>query len=124
MFNGEGVPQDKMEAVDLFRKAAEQGLVEAQRDLANIFKDNGNREEALIWFRRAAEQESLESKYDLALTLLDKGTPEERQEAVLLLTELAEKDYKDAQQQLKKFKRKRVQFSYKCRDTFRAFIGR
>ena len=126
LFNGDGIPQDKEQAMDWYRKSAEQGFMRAQHNLADILKDNGNREEALIWFRRAAEQGSMESKYDLALTLLNngKGASEERQEAFLLLTELAKEDYKDSQKRIDRLSKKRVQYLYRCRDVFRGVLGR
>ena len=59
-FGGEGVREDKEEAVKWFRKAAEQGIAEAQFQLGNCyFNGEGVREdktEALKWFRKAAEQ--------------------------------------------------------------------
>ena len=126
LFNGDGIPQDKEQAINWYRESAEQGFIQAQHNLADILKDNGNREEALIWFRRAAEQGSIESQYDLALTLLNngKGTPQERQEALLLLTEITEKDYKDAQKHLDKLSKKHIQYLYRCRDVFRSFLGK
>jgi TPR repeat protein len=57
---GDGVTQDDVEAVEWYRRAAEQGVVEAQYYLA-LMQLNGegvlqNYAEAIKWFRRAAEQ--------------------------------------------------------------------
>ena len=58
--SGDGVNVDKAEAVKWYRKAAERGHAEAQRDLGIccIFGigTDGNKEEALKWLVKAAEQ--------------------------------------------------------------------
>ena len=58
--NGEGVEQDKEEAVKWYRKAAEQGNADAQNTLGVMYdKGEGveqDKEEAVKWFRKAAEQ--------------------------------------------------------------------
>ena len=58
--DGKGVPQDYDEAVKWYRKAADQGLAEAQFDLGLIYQkgqsvaqDYG---EAVMWYRKAAAQ--------------------------------------------------------------------
>ena len=58
--NGEGVAQDKVEAVKWYRKAAEQGGAEAQYNLGSAY-DLGegvgkDKVEAVKWWRKAAEQ--------------------------------------------------------------------
>ena len=69
-YYGEGVEQDKAEAVKWYRKAAEQGNADAQSSLAFCYalgegvpKD---RNEYRKWLRKAAEQEKIESQEDLA----------------------------------------------------------
>jgi len=69
-YYGEGVEQDKAEAVKWYRKAAEQGNADAQNSLANCYalgegvpKD---RNEFRKWLRKAAEQGKIESQEDLA----------------------------------------------------------
>ena len=58
--DGLGVEQDDKEAVKWFRKAAEQGLPEAQRCIGWMYQDGLGVEkddkEAVKWFRKAAEQ--------------------------------------------------------------------
>ncbi len=102
LFNGDGIPQDKKQAVDWYRQSAEQGFMEAQHSLALVMRDNGNRAKALFWFRKVVEPGSIETRYDLALLLLNegKGTVQERQEALFLLTEAAQKDFIPAQYEL------------------------
>lgn len=67
--NGEGVPQDLMQAVELFRKAAEQGHVDAQNNLgAMYFIGEGverNVNKAVEWFERAAAQGNEEAQANL-----------------------------------------------------------
>ena len=58
--NGEGVPQDDVEAVSWYRLAADQGLAEAQHNLGVMY-DNGegvpqDDVAAVRWFRLAADQ--------------------------------------------------------------------
>ena len=58
--SGEGVAQDKAEAVRLYRLSAAQGNAYAQANLGNMF-ENGqgvaqDRAEAIRWYRLAAAQ--------------------------------------------------------------------
>ena len=57
---GEGVPRDDVEAVRWWRRAAEQGFVDAELNLAAAYQ-NGvgvpkDQAEALMWYRKAAER--------------------------------------------------------------------
>lgn len=58
--NGDGVEEDPQEAAFYFRIAADQGLAEAQKALADLyFSGNGleeNDEKALAWYSKAAAQ--------------------------------------------------------------------
>ena len=62
--NGEGVPEDDVEAVKWYRKAAEQGDAGAQYNLAVMYANGeGVPEddvEAVKWYRKAAEQRHAE----------------------------------------------------------------
>ena len=67
---GSGVPQDFGMAVSWYRKAAEQGLAEAQANLGVMF-DEGlgirqNLSAAAWWYRRAAEQGIAKAQTNLA----------------------------------------------------------
>ena len=59
-FTGQGVKQDKEEAVKWYRKAAEQGYASAQYNLGNIYGNGrGVKQdyvEAVKWYRKAADQ--------------------------------------------------------------------
>ena len=73
--NGEGVPQDDVEAVKWYRKAADQGYAKAQHMLGFMYIIGQgvpeNATEGVKWYRKAAEQgyalalRSLGSVYDL-----------------------------------------------------------
>ncbi|MED6335943.1 MAG: tetratricopeptide repeat protein [Planctomycetota bacterium] len=75
--NGDGVPEDDVEAVRLFRMAAEGGLPRAQFYLACMYgggkgvpKDH---EAAANWYRKAADQGMPEAQFYLAC-LYEEGT--------------------------------------------------
>ena len=74
--SGKGVPQDHSEAVQWFRRAAEQGYAEAQFNLGvSYHKGEGvpqDDSESTKWFRRAAEQEFAPAK-DALKRLQKKG---------------------------------------------------
>ncbi len=69
-YKGEGVTQDKAEAVRLFRKAAEQGLVKAQTILGLCYGMgegvSQDQKEAVRWFRKAADAGDAEAQFHLA----------------------------------------------------------
>ena len=58
--NGEGVTEDKAEAVSWYRKAAEQGHAWAQYNLGvHLERGEGvteDKAEAALWYRKASEQ--------------------------------------------------------------------
>ena len=60
LYNGIGIAENKQYALFLFKKAAEQGLLLAQLQLFEIFKndnsDPANKEKAAFWFREARKQ--------------------------------------------------------------------
>lgn len=67
---GKGVLQDKKEAVNWYRLAAEQGLAEAQIQLGNMFNTGSgvlqNYVEAMTWYRKAAEQGSAVGQHSVS----------------------------------------------------------
>lgn len=63
------------EAFKWYRKAAEQGYVDSQLALGNMY-DNGrgigeNDQEAAMWYRKAAEQDNAEAQFNLGLTYMN-----------------------------------------------------
>ena len=67
----EGVARDDTEAATWFRKAAEQGVVEAQADLGSMYHEGEGvaRDyfEAATWLRKAAEQGNAWAQFYLGL---------------------------------------------------------
>jgi TPR repeat protein len=67
--NGEGVPQDASKAVELFKKAAEQGNVDAQNNLGVMYYSgegvSRDTDKAKEWFSKAAAQGNEEAKANL-----------------------------------------------------------
>ncbi len=68
---GLGVPQDDSEAVRWYRKAADQGKVEAETHLGQMYSEGQgvtqNYAEAVKWYRLAAEQGDPDAQHDLGL---------------------------------------------------------
>jgi len=67
--SGQGVPQDYAQAVDLYRRAANQGLAAAQFNLGLLY-DNGqgvdrDYAQAAQWYLKAAEQGLPRAQYNL-----------------------------------------------------------
>src|SRR5262249_26992452 len=63
-------PKNRRRAAHWYRKAAEQGHVEAQNQLAELLRDVMNdRREAAVWFRQAAEQGDTEAQVSLGYAL-------------------------------------------------------
>ncbi len=93
---GKGVPVNQGEAAKWFRKAAEQGIILAQYNLALIYdKGEGmtNYVEAAKWFRKAAEQGDAEAQADLGLYyLIGKGVDKDSCEGAKWLRKAADQD--------------------------------
>ena len=74
-FYGNGVPEDKNKAIELYRKSADQGNAEAQNALGECYaKGDGileNKAEAVKWYRKAAEQGLAEAQYNFGKCYLD-----------------------------------------------------
>jgi hypothetical protein len=83
--NGRGVPQDFGEAMAWYRKAAEQGHADAQKNLGSMYYSDKylNFVEAVVWYRKAAEQGHVEAQYMLGATygLGKEGVPRDYIEA-------------------------------------------
>ena len=69
-YNGEGITKDYGQAVNWFRKGAEQGNADAQRNLALMYyRGQGvvqNYDQAFKWTRKAAEQGNAQGQAMLA----------------------------------------------------------
>ena len=78
--NGQGVPQDYVEAVKWYRRAAAQGHASAQFNLGNMYANGQgvpqDYVEAVKWYRRAAAQGDASAQNNLGLMYEDgKGVP-------------------------------------------------
>jgi TPR repeat protein len=83
---GNGVPQNNKQAIILYRKAAEQGYMEAQRALASMYANGEGTpkddKQAVIWFKKAAEQGDAYSQYVLGISYSQgKGVSKDKQES-------------------------------------------
>ena len=103
-YAGLGVPPDYVEAARWIRRAAEQGLVEAQRFLANMYvagqgvpQDDA---EAEKWNRKVAIQEGTEPQFNFRLGgkyAKGQGVPQDNAEAMRWYRKSAEQGYAGAQ---------------------------
>ena len=70
---GQGVDQSDVEAVQWYRKAADQGFAQAQHNLGAMFgKGFGvvqNIAEAARWFKKAADQGNAEARHAMEICL-------------------------------------------------------
>jgi hypothetical protein len=92
---GQGVPKDDAQSVSWYRKAAEQGLAEAQFNLGMSYsKAIGilqNHKEAASWFRKAADQGFAQGQRMLAVAYIQgDGVPRDDAKAALLCRTAAE----------------------------------
>ena len=91
---------DVAEAAKWFRKAAEQGLTEAQLALASLYESEDSAE-ALKWYRKAAEQGSADAQMTLALYYeIGMGVAKNPAEAARWYRKAAEQGDSDAQNSL------------------------
>ncbi|MBM7562709.1 tetratricopeptide repeat protein [Fusibacter tunisiensis] len=103
--NGDGVAQDYEEAVKWYKKAAEQGHVEAQFNLGLCHENgdgvNQDYEEAANWYRKAAEQGHSDAQNNLgALFVSGDGVAQDYEEAVKWYNKAAEQGHDIAQNNL------------------------
>ena len=102
---GEGVSQDKAEAVRWYRKAAEQGYAAAQNNLGVMY-DNGegvsqDKAEAVRWYRKAAEQGNAAAQNNLGrMYKYGEGVAQDKAEAVRWFRKAAEQGHAAAQNNL------------------------
>ncbi len=101
-FGFNGLPIDKNEAVKWYRRAAEQGIAEAEYNLAGCCHNGEgvetNEVEARKWWRKAAEQNSKEAQFNLGISYeFGFGIPSDLQEAVKWYRKAAEQGIDQAQ---------------------------
>jgi uncharacterized protein len=81
-FVGQGVPQNRAEAVRLYRLAAEQGNAHSQDALGFVYLDGivvqRDVSEAAKWFRKAADQDNIDAQFNLGeMYELGNGVPQD-----------------------------------------------
>ena len=73
--NGRGVDKDEVLALDWYKKAADQGLADAQYAMSYAYRKGAgvapSETEALKWLRKAAEQNHPESMFHLGNAYVD-----------------------------------------------------
>ncbi len=85
---GEGVKQDREQAVIWFTKAAEQGDKDAQHNLGVCYENGDGTsqdyQQAAIWYRKAAEQGHALAQYNLGVCYYNgQGVEEDQEQAVI-----------------------------------------
>ena len=96
---GNGVPQDRAKAAGWYRKAALQGLADAQYNLGTFYEQGvgvpQDYTQAADLYRRAAEQGNASAQFNLGL-LYDNGTGIERDytQAAAWYTKAAGREYR------------------------------
>ena len=104
-FNGEGVPQDYVQAVSWWRKAAEQGDADAQKSLGYAYATGEgvpqDHVQSVSWFRQAAEQGYANAQHNLGNAYdRGQGVPQDYAQAVSWSRQAAEQGHADAQYNL------------------------
>ncbi len=102
--DGEGVPKDDKQAVVWYRKAAEQGHIDAQSKLGFMYKYGlgvKDEQQAVVWFRKAAEQGHAGAQLFLGMIYENgEGVPKDEQQAVEWYRKAAEQGHASAQESL------------------------
>ena len=106
MYNwGYGVEKDESQAVEWYRKAAEQGYSNAQNNLGNMYLNGKGIEQdyrkAVEWYRKAAEQGNAIAQINLGFMYQNgKGIEQDDRKAVEWYRKAAEQGYARAQTNL------------------------
>jgi TPR repeat protein len=100
-FKGEGVKPDRLQGLEFFKKAAEQGHANAQFILGTLY-DKGedvlqDRAVAARWYRKAADQGHAQAQFNLGLMYTNgEGVEKDHKEAVVWLKKAASQGHKGA----------------------------
>ncbi len=102
---GDGVPQDFLKAVSLFRKAADQGLADAQNSLGDCYATGKGVTQdyiaAVLWYRKAADQGLADAQYRLGYCYAEgKGIAQNYTAAASWYRKAADQGLADAQYNL------------------------
>jgi uncharacterized protein len=104
-YKGEGVLQDRREAMKWYRRAAEQGDAQVQHLVGRMYAwGDGvpqDYSEAVKWYRRAAEQGEPDAQFSLGLSYdTGQGVPQNHSEAAKWYRRAAEQGHAKAQKWL------------------------
>jgi len=99
--NGNGVVKDYVKAMYWYRKAANQGFVGAQNNLAVMYEQGlgvpKNKAEAVKWYRKAAEQYNAYAQHSIGVRYRDgDGVPQNFEEAAKWISKAAEQSHHGA----------------------------
>ena len=98
--NGEGVPENDVEAVKLYRLAAEQGYAPAQNNLGVMYeKGEGvpeNDVKAYVWYSVAAAQGDFAARGNRDI-VSERLTPDQRARGQEIAAKCFESDYQDCE---------------------------
>ena len=98
--NGDGVPEDDVEAVRWYRLAAEQGLASAQTNLGVMYEQGEGVPEdgvrAYVWFSVAAAQGDENARTNRYI-MSERLTPEQLARGQDMATRCFESDYQDCE---------------------------
>jgi hypothetical protein len=99
--NGNGVAKDYVKAMHWYRKAANQGFVGAQNNLAVMYEQGlgvpKNKPEAIKWYRKAAEQNNAYAQHSIGVRYRDgDGIPQNFEEAAKWISKAAEQSHHGA----------------------------
>lgn len=100
-FKGEGVKADRLKGLEFFKKAADQGHMNAQFILGTLY-DKGedvlqDRAVAAKWYRKAAEQGHAQAQFNMGLMYTNgEGVEKDRKQAVPWLKKAARQGHKGA----------------------------
>lgn len=100
---GHGVPRDTYQAIAWYRKAAEQGLADAQYNLGAMYESNAPQDytQAFLWFSKAAEHGLSYAQYKIgSMYKSGKGVTQNYTEAVRWLCKATEQGVDDAKFEL------------------------
>lgn len=100
--NGYGVAQDDVQAIEWYRKAAEQGFSDAQFNLGVMYDYGAGIAEdpvqAVVWYRKAAEQGLADAQYTLgAMYDTGRGIAKDHLQAMTWLHKAANQKFDKAQ---------------------------
>lgn len=107
---GQGVPKDAEEALKWFKKAALQGHLKAQYNLALMYDSLQQYEDAFIWYEKAAEKGDGSSQYNLGIAYKSgQGVAQNLEKAREWLQKSADQGDPDAIQALEKLPKQRAE---------------